>query len=48
MMLVTIASGFRSVIVHSTARPKTKLAGIAVKRAQRVIDRKLKEVEPPP
>jgi hypothetical protein len=29
-------------------KTETKLAGIAVKRAQRVIDRKLKEVEPPP
>jgi hypothetical protein len=29
-------------------KTQTKLAGIGVKRAQRVIDRKLKEVEPPP
>lgn len=29
-------------------KTKTKLAGIAIKRAHRVIDRKLKEVEPQP
>jgi hypothetical protein len=29
-------------------KTQTKLAGIAVKRAHRVINRKLKEVEPPP
>ncbi len=27
---------------------ETKLAGVAIKRAHRVIDRKLREVEPPP
>jgi hypothetical protein len=29
-------------------KTETKLAGVAIKRAHRVIDRKLKEVEPPP
>jgi hypothetical protein len=28
-------------------KTQTKLAGVAIKRAHRVIDRKLKEVEPP-
>ena len=29
-------------------KTETKLAGVAIKRAHRVIDRKLKEAEPPP